>query len=36
MQGHPIDAGHFFPEEAPGQTTEALGRLFAAAGSDVA
>jgi haloacetate dehalogenase len=27
VQGHPLDAGHFFPEEAPQQTTDAL-RLF--------
>lgn len=26
VQGHPLDAGHFFPEEAP----EALSRFFAA------
>ncbi len=28
VQGHPISAGHFFPEEAPEQTAEALGRFF--------
>jgi haloacetate dehalogenase len=27
-RGHPLDAGHFFPEEAPEQTAEALGRLM--------
>jgi haloacetate dehalogenase len=26
--GHPLAAGHFFPEEAPEQTAEALGRFF--------
>jgi len=26
--GHPLDAGHFFPEEAPEQTAEALSRFF--------
>lgn len=30
VQGHPLDAGHFFPEEAPEQTTEALQRFFGA------
>jgi haloacetate dehalogenase len=29
VQGHPIDAGHFFPEEAFQQTFEALNRFFA-------
>jgi haloacetate dehalogenase len=28
VQGHAIGAGHFFPEEAPEQTAEALGRFF--------
>jgi haloacetate dehalogenase len=28
VQGHPLHAGHFFPEEAPEQTAEALGRFF--------
>ena len=28
VQGHAIDAGHFFPEEAPGPTAEALRRFF--------
>jgi len=32
VQGHAIKAGHFFPEEAPDQTAEALSRFFAAAG----
>jgi haloacetate dehalogenase len=27
-RGHPLDAGHFFPEEALEQTAEALGRLM--------
>jgi haloacetate dehalogenase len=30
VHGHPIDAGHFFPEEAPEQTADALRRFFAA------
>jgi haloacetate dehalogenase len=30
VQGHPIDAGHFFPEEAPAQTADALRRFFGA------
>lgn len=30
VQGRSIDAGHFFPEEAPEQTAEALNRFFAA------
>jgi haloacetate dehalogenase len=30
VQGHPLGAGHFCPEEAPEQTVEALGRFFAA------
>ena len=29
VRGHPIDAGHFFPEEAPKQTARVLGRFFA-------
>jgi haloacetate dehalogenase len=29
VQGHPLDAGHFFPEEAPEHTAEALNRFFA-------
>jgi haloacetate dehalogenase len=28
VRGHPIDAGHFFPEEAPEQTAEALRQFF--------
>jgi len=28
VQGHALHAGHFFPEEAPAQTAEALGRFF--------
>jgi haloacetate dehalogenase len=30
VRGQPFDAGHFFPEEAPQQTAEALGRFFTA------
>ena len=30
VQGHPLNAGHFFPEEIPEQTAFALGRFFAA------
>jgi len=33
VQGHALDAGHFFPEEAPEQTADALGRFFAETGS---
>jgi haloacetate dehalogenase len=29
-QGHPLSAGHFFPEEAPGPTADAMKRFFAA------
>jgi len=29
VQGHPLNAGHFFPEEAPAPTAEALDRFFA-------
>jgi haloacetate dehalogenase len=29
VEGGPLDAGHFFPEEAPEATAEALGRFFA-------
>jgi haloacetate dehalogenase len=32
VQGHPLNAGHFFPEEAPEQTAKALN-LFGATGS---
>ena len=34
VQGHPIYAGHFFPEEAPEQTAEALNRFFAVSSGD--
>jgi hypothetical protein len=30
VQGHAIDAGNFFPEEAPGPTADALQRFFLA------
>jgi haloacetate dehalogenase len=30
VQGHPLDAGHFFPEEAPQQTTDVLRHFFRA------
>lgn len=30
VQGHPLRAGHFFPEEAPEQTALALDRFFGA------
>jgi haloacetate dehalogenase len=30
VRGRPLDAGHFFPEEAPEQTAEALSRFFSA------
>jgi haloacetate dehalogenase len=33
VQGQPLDAGHFFPEEAPRQTAGALNRFFAQTGS---
>jgi pimeloyl-ACP methyl ester carboxylesterase len=29
LRGHPIKAGHFFPEEAPGQTADTLSDFFA-------
>ena len=29
VRGHSVDAGHFFPEEAPEQTAELLNRFFA-------
>lgn len=35
VHGHPLDAGHFFPEEAPEQTAEALSRFFSATGSSI-
>jgi haloacetate dehalogenase len=28
VRGHALDAGHFFPEEAPEETAEVLGRFF--------
>jgi haloacetate dehalogenase len=28
VEGHPLDAGHFFPEEAPAQTAAALAHFF--------
>jgi haloacetate dehalogenase len=31
VQGGPLDAGHFFPEEIPAETADALSRFFAAA-----
>ena len=31
VQGQPVKAGHFFPEEAPGQTADTLSRFFSAA-----
>jgi haloacetate dehalogenase len=34
-QGHAMSAGHFFPEEAPLQTADALNRFFAIAGAHV-
>jgi haloacetate dehalogenase len=34
VQGHPLEAGHFFPEEAPQQTADALSRFFGATGSN--
>jgi haloacetate dehalogenase len=30
VQGRPFNAGHFFPEEIPNETADALGRFFAA------
>lgn len=30
VQGRPLDAGHFFPEEIPAETAEALNRFFSA------
>jgi haloacetate dehalogenase len=32
VEGHPIEAGHFFPEEAFQQTSETLNRFFRRAG----
>jgi haloacetate dehalogenase len=31
VQGYSVEAGHFFPEEVPDQTADALGRFFRAA-----
>jgi haloacetate dehalogenase len=33
VQGYALDAGHFFPEEAPEKTADALNRFFDAPGS---
>ena len=33
IEGHAIEAGHFFPEEAPGPTADALRRFLAAGDS---
>jgi len=30
VRGRPVEAGHFFPEEAPGETADALSRFFGA------
>lgn len=30
VEGHAVDAGHFFPEEAPEETVDALARFFSA------
>jgi haloacetate dehalogenase len=30
VRGHPLNAGHFFPEEAPEQTADALNHFFGA------
>ena len=35
VQGCALNAGHFFPEEAPEQTADALNRFFGAAGASV-
>jgi haloacetate dehalogenase len=35
VRGHAVDAGHFFPEEAPLQTADALNRFFTIAGAQV-
>lgn len=34
VRGHPMQGGHFFPEELPEQTAEELARFFAPAGDD--
>ena len=31
VQGHALEAGHFFPEEVPAPTADALRRFFSAA-----
>jgi haloacetate dehalogenase len=31
VEGCPLNAGHFFPEEIPNETADALNRFFAAA-----
>ena len=31
VEGHGVQAGHFFPEDIPAETAELLGRFFAAA-----
>jgi haloacetate dehalogenase len=36
VQGQALPAGHFFPEEAPQETTKAFGSFFSTAGSRVA
>jgi haloacetate dehalogenase len=28
VRGHPVEGGHFFPEEAPGETAGELDRFF--------
>jgi hypothetical protein len=33
VEGHPLDAGHFFREEAPERTAAALSRFFGATAS---
>jgi haloacetate dehalogenase len=33
VEGYPLDAGHFFPEEVPEDTSEALSQFFSATGS---
>ena len=33
VRGRPVEAGHFFPEEVPEQTAEALTRFFVSTGS---
>lgn len=33
VRGHPLNAGHFFPEKAPEETADTLNRFFAATGS---